>query len=1114
MAWNFVNRFVDLKSRRAKLRQRLSRRPRLENLENRLALTAGMLDPTFSGDGKVLTDFTLPLDLQGNEVARQVAIQQADGKIVAAGSSQNFEVGARAIALARYNTDGSLDTSFGDDGQVRDQFANFFEVTGMTLQANGKIVVVGYSMAPAGGTGTDFFLVRYNTNGTLDTSFDDDGWLISDFGADETGQSVAVQADGKIVVGGYRFDEFSVTGNDFALARYLPDGSVDTDFGAGGLVTTDFGAGFNESAFSVAVRPNGKIVLAGEILTENGTDFALARYDSNGALDSGFGDGGLVTTDFGDATDDHGTSLALQAGGKIVVAGYSNAGLVDYDFALVRYNADGSLDGDFGDDGKVITDVDGVHNFAYSVAAQPNGKIAVAGDAHFDFAVARYNFDGSPDASFSDDGTVTTDFAGGWDGASSVVFQSDGKIVAAGDAEPELFNSDFGLVRYDIDGELDSSFDDDGLVTTEFPVSFLSLTDSGRQVAVQPDGKIIVAGTSMDVFIADAIALARYNPDGSLDTTFGDNGKVWDTSLLLAEVTGLALQPDGKIVVVGDALGEETFTPDFFVARYNVDGSIDESFGLGGYVTTNFGLTEFGGTTDEASSVAIDSEGRIVVAGATRPDEFSPHDFALARYTSGGELDADFGSGGLVTTDFGAADVAFSVALQSDGKIVAAGVTIDEIGGTSDFALARYDGSGVLDADFGVGGLVVTNISTLDSELGATLDIAQSVVVQPDGKIVAGGIAIETEDLADYALVRYDSSGNLDSTFDGDGIVTSDFGAVDWIFGLALQPDGKIVAAGTSHQGDSGFDFSLARYHANGALDASFGDGGWVTTDFGTPNDLGQGVALQADGKIVVAGLSEQIRTSTDFAVARYEGLFTGAVLEPDTCDPTKTQLVIGGTRGDDKIKVQPAGHGRVEVRLNGKSLGTFEPTGRIIVLGHTGDDDIQVAGSIANSAWLYGDAGDDRLSGGAGDDVVLGGEGDDLVHGAGGRDLLIGGLGGDRVLGNAEDDILIAGTTDHDAAEAALCLIMDEWTRDDAIYLTRVLHLSGLGSGHNGGVVLTDDTVHDDGQEDVLTGNAGNDWFFYNRDGDGARRQRDKVTDISLAESIFARDIDFLSEE
>jgi Ca2+-binding RTX toxin-like protein len=241
--------------------------------------------------------------------------------------------------------------------------------------------------------------------------------------------------------------------------------------------------------------------------------------------------------------------------------------------------------------------------------------------------------------------------------------------------------------------------------------------------------------------------------------------------------------------------------------------------------------------------------------------------------------------------------------------------------------------------------------------------------------------------------------------------------------------------------------------------------------------------------------------------------LFTGAALEPDTCDPTKTQLVIGGTRGDDDIKIQSVGNsGAVEVKLNGKSLGTFSPTGRIIVSGYAGGDDIKVTGNLANSVWMYGGAGDDRLSGGDGADVLLGGDGDDLLQGGNGRDLLIGGDGRDRLLGNSDDDILISGTTDHDASEAALCQIMAEWTRTDAGFTSRVSHLSGPSSGgNNGGYYLNDQTVHDDGVEDMLTGASGNDWFFFNKDGDGEPEKKDKVTDMSAFEALFATDIDFI---
>ncbi|MBC7965167.1 MAG: tandem-95 repeat protein, partial [Fuerstia sp.] len=227
-----------------------------------------------------------------------------------------------------------------------------------------------------------------------------------------------------------------------------------------------------------------------------------------------------------------------------------------------------------------------------------------------------------------------------------------------------------------------------------------------------------------------------------------------------------------------------------------------------------------------------------------------------------------------------------------------------------------------------------------------------------------------------------------------------------------------------------------------------------------------------------------------------------GASLVPDSCDPTKTALIVRGTDGNDTIVITPSGNsGAVTVKLNGVSLGTFQPTGRIVVLARAGNDDVQVAGSIGQSAWLYGDAGNDRLKGGAGDDVLIGGEGDDLIVGGSGRDILIGGMGKDRIVGDAGDDIVIGGVTAHDNDEAALCSVLEEWT-SAADYGTRVNHLRASLLKTDGAGA----TVFDDGIEDVLTGSAGLDWFFANFDGGIS----DKITDLHASE--FADDIDFIN--
>jgi Ca2+-binding RTX toxin-like protein len=198
-----------------------------------------------------------------------------------------------------------------------------------------------------------------------------------------------------------------------------------------------------------------------------------------------------------------------------------------------------------------------------------------------------------------------------------------------------------------------------------------------------------------------------------------------------------------------------------------------------------------------------------------------------------------------------------------------------------------------------------------------------------------------------------------------------------------------------------------------------------------------------------------------------------------------------------------------VEARIDGSLLGTFAPSGRILVYAQAGNDDVQVAGGINLSAWLYGGDGNDRLKGGDGNDVLLGGDGDDLLIGGSGRDLLIGGEGADRLLGNADDDILIAGLTQWDGNQAALGAILAEWGRTDRSFQERVDQIMA-GCGPDNAFALNTATVGDDSDEDVLTGSSGQDWFLFNRDKDGV--VRDKVTDLSTFEAMYAQDIDFIN--
>jgi uncharacterized delta-60 repeat protein len=359
--------------------------------------------------------------------------------------------------------------------------------------------------------------------------------------------SCVVQENGKIIATGYTC--VSINNNDFALARYNIDGSLDKTFGIDGKVTTDF---LGVDGASSVVLASGKIVVAGGAKS----DFALSRYNNDGSLDISFDGDGKVTTDFGSQSD-YGSALVVQLDGKILVAGQANG-----NFALARYNIDGSLDTGFGVNGKVNTDFGSNFDYGHCVALQKDGKIVMAGGANGDFALSRYNNDGSFDISFDGDGKVTTDFGSQSGYGSALVVQLDGKILVAGQA-----NGNFALARYNIDGSLDTGFGVNGKVNTDFGNS-----SGANNVIIQGDGKIVAIGYSKQLVngIQYQIALARYNIDGTLDLSFNGNGKV--LSQIGSIGHDVSIQNDGKILIAGE------INSHFGLTRFNEDGTLDFSF--------------------------------------------------------------------------------------------------------------------------------------------------------------------------------------------------------------------------------------------------------------------------------------------------------------------------------------------------------------------------------------------------------------------------------------------------------------------------------------------------------------------------------------------------------
>jgi uncharacterized delta-60 repeat protein len=400
-----------------------------------------------------------------------------------------------AVAIAAA---GDLDPTFSADGRQRTNFgAGPSAAAAAVRQADGKIVAVGAA-------DDNFLVARYNLDGSLDPSFSGDGRVQTDFMGFDGAADVALQGNKIVVVGAGGDPGNDGSGDGFALARLNLNGTLDTNFSGDGKQLTNIDYLFDQ-ANAVAVQANGKLVVVGR----SGTDrfasccsgFALARYNPNGSLDTGFSGDGLQRTFFG-ANGDEAKGVAVQADGKIVAAG------IDYDgdFALARYNMNGSLDASFSGDGRQTTDFGGLEG-ASGVALQTNNRIVAAGRAiptssePGDFTLARYNSNGSLDPSFSGDGRQTTDFGfGADDGANDVAIQASGRIVAVGLAGGGITGDDFGLARYNVNGALDTSFSADGRKRTNF-----GGTDSANGVALQGDGRLVVVGVGNEEF-----ALARH----------------------------------------------------------------------------------------------------------------------------------------------------------------------------------------------------------------------------------------------------------------------------------------------------------------------------------------------------------------------------------------------------------------------------------------------------------------------------------------------------------------------------------------------------------------------------------------------------------------------------
>ena len=837
----------------------------------------GDIDLSFgiNGISKITLKKDIKSDIQG------VALQ-SDGKIVTAGAS--FD-GMGKFFVARFNSDGTLDSTFGDEGMVSTPIGSQeSEVYDIAVQNDGKIVVVGYSKTEVDGEFISVFtLVRYNSDGSLDDSFGQNGIVTTSIGIrNAEGKGIALQNDGKIVVAGYSEKELN---NEivsvFTLARYNSDGSLDSTFGTNGIVTTKIGDK-DAKAYDIALQGNGKIVMVGDSewedeFNDNGYDSAItvARYNSDGTLDTTFGSNGVVTAN--PTTYNAWARTVTLYDNKIIVAGGSEDDPQISDatyYTLIRYNDDGSVDDSFGQNGDVQTEniSDAGTNSITIQQVDSEIKIVGVGSVYENnkaiFSVIRFNWNGSIDDSFGNNGIVSTDDSTYNSIAFAVTVQDDGKIVAIGDWDYDR-KSHIAIVRYDTSGNGDTLFATDGIVNT-FAKGHDTATATAA--AVQDDGKIVTVGFAN---ICCNLVMARFENNGTLDRSFGSNGTVTLQLNTINEAKGansLAIQDDGKIVVA--AWNDDYFT----TMRFDKNGSLDSTFGENGIV-----VNEIGDRSSEAKDLALQNDGKIVAAGFS--ENGYTKIFTAVRYDTNGSLDDTFGEGGIAKTPIGSdSSLAQSLAIQNDGKIVLAGYTYEGESGTSDIVMVRYDTNGSLDTTFGTDGIVTT-------ALGDDESVANSIALDKNGKIVVAGTTWtkpaggeesnekkstgQEVSNSRILLLRYNNDGTLDSSFGSGGVVTTTIGDGSFVniaHHVTIQNNGKIVIAGSSIN-DANATVVIARYNSDGSPDTSFGTNGIVTL----ANALAHGVVLQENGQIVVAGTSGQIENhygfiAADFSVFRFDG--------------------------------------------------------------------------------------------------------------------------------------------------------------------------------------------------------------------------------------------------
>ncbi len=703
-------------------------------------------------------------------------------------------------------------------------------VLAVALQTDGKIVVGGtFSQAAGQARGN---ITRFNADGSLDTTF-----LSSGVGANGDVFAVIVQADGKIVICG-DFTTVNGTARN-RIARLNSDGTLDSSF----LAT---GSGANFAVNSAVLQPDGKIVVGGRFTTVNGTTRnRIARLNSDGTLDTSF----LAA---GSGVNGEVFSLALQSDGKIVIGGFFTGVNGTARNGIARLNSDGTHDTSF------LAAGSGVNNSVFALAVQSDGRVVMGG--------LFTNVNGTERngaARLNADGTLDTFFLATGSGANAplyrIALQSDGKIVIGGAFTTFSGTARNGIARLNADGSVDASF----------LASGSGANNIVRGLALQSDGKILLGGAFTTFNGTVRAGIARLDSTGILDAAAAGVGR--------NDVTVLGVQSDGKILI-GGSFVNFSGTARNRIARLNGDGTLDTTF-----------LASGSGANGDVSALALQSDGKTIIGGVFTNVNGTARN-RIARLNTDGTLDAAFLAAGS-----GADSSVRKIALQADGKILISG-TFTSINGTARNSIARLNADGTLDNSF------------LASGAGANGPVF-SLALQADGKILIAGDFTSFNGTSRNRFARLNSDGTLDTAF-----LSTGTGANDQVFALALQSDGKVLIGGSFTTVNNTARNRLARLNTDGTLDTAF-----LATGAGANYSV-RAIAVQTDGRLVIGG---------DFG--NYNGAYRGNI----------ARVKFDGSLDETFINFNSGANNRV-------SATTLQSDGKVIVGGFFSTVNDVVRGGVA----------------------------------------------------------------------------------------------------------------------------------------------------------------------